>query len=100
MKEFDLLEVKDDETRQDIWKLLGSLFGNHEAMKVIDVEQAIQIRNIIVKRLPDDHELITRLETEVVFMMFNLAKYKAQRLYDPRKSALETRHSEMKQASE
>ena len=77
MKEFDLLEVKDDETRKDIWKLLGSLFGNHEAMKVIDVEQAIQIRNIIVKRLPDDHELITRLETEVVFMMFNLAKYKA-----------------------
>ena len=42
----------------------------------MDVESAIKIRNIAVRRI-QDRSLLRRLDTDVVSMLFNFSNFKA-----------------------
>ena len=70
------MELQDKAVEQRVWQLVTDVFKYQDALKVMDVESAIKIRNIAVKRI-QDRSLLYRLDSDVVAMLFNFSNFKA-----------------------
>ena len=77
VQQFDELDLP---SNHKAWKVVRRLFDSHTNLRSVSVENAIQVRNIALKRMSEDIELIDRLEKNVITLMFNFGKFKAQSL--------------------
>ena len=76
IQELDKMELNDEAVDQKVWQLVTDVFQYQDALKVMDVESAVKIRNIAVRRI-QDRSLLYRLDTDVVSMLFNFSNFKA-----------------------
>lgn len=58
-----------------VWSCIRRLFDTHTIIYQIDLETAIKVRNIVIKRFADDKELIKRAENDVVAILFNFSLF-------------------------
>lgn len=69
-----------DDKNSKVWSVVRALFEKHCALRKLDVESALKMRNIVLRRLPDDTELVLRLEAENVAMLMDFSMFKMARL--------------------
>jgi len=71
--------AKADYKNEEMWpKLMGMLTGL--SIKSIDAQSMIELRNVMLDKFPENHELHHGLETKTMAILWNFGVYKSTKI--------------------